>query len=94
MSSYDSNEEKNEKKIGCLGWFTITMIIIGILLSLSGIGAVVGIPIAGFGGVGYLIYKVGLSSSRSIGYAIGCISVIIGIIVILFIIFASTGGFG
>ena len=52
-----SNKEAFEKGIGCLGVIGIIMIIIGIFISLAGVGAAIGIPNAA---IGAIIWRLGL----------------------------------
>ena len=83
----NSNEpQKSSEDNGFLQWFAMALIIIGIIVSISGIGAIVGIPVAGIGGIGYLIFHLGLASKRNSNFAFGCLLAVIAIIFIVLIV--------
>ncbi len=84
-SSDSSNETSGFKVIG------IVIILLSLLLSLTGSGAVIGIPVAGVGGLAYLLIRSGITmNSGHIG--LGCVSaIIIGILLFIGLLTAITG---
>lgn len=70
---------------GCFKIFGIVLIVIGVLASLTGAGAVIGLPAVGFGSLFMLFTRLGVGVMTDDKSAKGCLFAIVAIVVIVFL---------
>jgi hypothetical protein len=91
-SSRDTNSSSGTNDSSGARVIAFVLIFLGVLISLTGVGAVAGIPIAGVGGLAYLLSKSGVLMLQGRN-GLGCFVAIVVIALLLFALLIAAASF-